>query len=59
MIDEELEADIDMAWRYDMELCLTRAPPQVYAPTRHTHPFFAFAGKPGILAKNFEDTLCA
>ena len=32
MIDEELEADVDMAWRYDMELCLARAPPQVCVP---------------------------
>ena len=58
-IGEELDADIDMALRYDMELCLTRAPPQVHAPTRHTHPFFPFAGKPGILAKVFQDILCS
>ena len=32
MIDEELEADIDMAWRYDMELCLARARPKDMHP---------------------------
>ena len=57
MIDEELEADIDMAWRYDMELCLARAPPQVYAPTRHINPFFHLRVNPGFW-QNFFKTPC-
>mgnify|MGYP000906976269 CR=1 FL=1 len=40
MIDEELEADIDLAYRYNIVLCLARTPPKVCAPTRHTGHFF-------------------
>ncbi len=54
MIDEELEADIDMAYRYGIVLCLARAPPQVCAPTRHTGQFF-ICGYMAILVIFFQD----
>ena len=37
-----------------MELCLARAPPQVYAPTRHTHTFFHLRVNPRFWQKNFK-----
>ena len=55
LIDEELEGDIDMAYRYGIVLCLARVPPQVCAPTRHTSTFFPFAGLWPVWAKFFQD----
>ena len=37
-----------------MDFCLARAPPQVYAPTRHTHPFFHLRVNPGFWQKFFK-----
>ena len=54
MIDEELEADIDMAWRYDMELCLARAPPKYVHPPGTTFNFFHLRVNPGFWQKFFK-----
>ena len=49
-----------MGQRYGMVLCLARAPPQVYAPTRHIGAFENFLSKMAIFPqmKKIEGCAC-